>query len=356
MKKLGGRFGAAAAGLLVLLAFSELALRVLDYGPGHAPLNADPVLHHVHPKDYRYLAYSRTGEYGGFHVYFDKDGLRAAGSGTRSANAEKPADCRVAFMGDSFTEGVQVPYEDTFAGLLASVSACEVKNYGVSSYSPIFYAIQWREIVRRTSPTLVILQLYGNDIWTDEEFIARATRDAAGEPVALPDPPASAAVELLRRLYVVRVARMVQQEISWRLEDYGIGSGTAGSQREPNPDISELSSGLVQDLARDVAQSGATFVLFAVPSTRGSSISGAKVADADFSDKWKAWTEKSGVKFVDMRAAFAREAQGGRSLFFERDVHFNATGHAIVARTLCGELKAFFTARGGCSALGSSAN
>jgi lysophospholipase L1-like esterase len=258
-------------------------------------------------------------------------------------------------MGDSFTEGIQVPYEDTFAGLLASVSPCEVKNYGVSSYSPIFYAIQWREIVRRTSPTLVILQLYGNDVWTDEEFIARATRDAAGEPVALPDPSTSAAVELLRSLYAVRVARMVQQKISWRLEDYGAGGRAADLEREPNPDISELSSGLVQDLARDVVQSGSAFVLFAIPSTRGSPISGEQAADADFSDKWKAWAENSGVRFVDMRAAFAREERGGPSPFFERDTHFNATGHAIVARTLCGELKDFFTAGGGCSALGSSA-
>jgi hypothetical protein len=352
MKKLGGRFGAALVGFLTLLALSEFALRVFDYGPGHTPLNADPVLHHVHPKDYRYLAYSRTGEYGGFHVYFDKEGPRAAGPGTRAASDEKPANCRIALMGDSFTEGVQVPYEDTFAGLLASVSPCEVKNYGVSSYSPIFYAIQWREIVRRTSPTLVILQLYGNDVWTDEEFIGRATRDVAGKPVALPDPPTSAAVELLRGLYVARVARMVQQQISWWLED--AGGGTADLESEPNPEISELSSGLVQGLARDVVQSGAAFVIFAVPSTRGSPISGEQAADADFSDKWKVWAEKSGVKFVDMRAAFAREERDGHPPFFERDAHFNATGHAIVARTLCGELSAFFAAGGDCSALGSS--
>ncbi len=175
MTEVGGRFGAALVGLLILLALGELVLRVFDYGPRHAPLNADPVLHHVHPKDYGYLAYSKTGEYGGFHVYFDKDGLRAAGPEMRAANEEKPADCLVALMGDSFTEGVQVPYEDTFAGLLASVSPCEVKNYGVSSYSPIFYGIQWRDAVRQTSPSLVVLQLYGNDVWTDEEFIGRAT-------------------------------------------------------------------------------------------------------------------------------------------------------------------------------------
>jgi lysophospholipase L1-like esterase len=352
MTKVGGRFGTALVGFLILLAFGELVLRVFDYGPGHAPLNADPVLHHVHPKDYRYLAYSKTGEYGGFNVYFDKDGLRAATPEMRAAK-EKPADCRVAFMGDSFTEGVQVPYEDTFAGLLAGVTRCEVKNYGVSSYSPIFYGIQWRDAVRRTSPSLVVLQLYGNDVWTDEEFMGRAKRDAAGIPVALPEPPGYAAVEFLRHIYLGRLVRMVQQRVWWWLEDNGADSGPAYPQREPNPDISELSSGLVQQLARDVAQSGATFVLFAVPSTRGLPISGAKVAEVDFSDKWKAWAEKAGVEFVDMRAAFAREAQGGRSPFFERDVHFNAIGHALVARTLCGELSAFLVV-GDCSVLGSS--
>jgi len=130
-----------------ILALAELVLRVLDFGPGHAPLDPDRLLHHVHPKSYSYFAYSRTGEYDGFRVHYDADGWRVAAP-TKPAKV-RPG-CRIAFMGDSFTEAGQVPFEDSFVGLLATLTGCEVTNYGVASYSPIFYDIQWNTFVRQS--------------------------------------------------------------------------------------------------------------------------------------------------------------------------------------------------------------
>lgn len=49
---------------------------------------------------------------------------------------------RVLFIGDSFTEGVNVEFKDTFAGILSKEwqeKGIEVLNAGVSSYSPIIY-------------------------------------------------------------------------------------------------------------------------------------------------------------------------------------------------------------------------
>jgi hypothetical protein len=190
-----------------LLALAELVLRVLDFGPGHAPPDPDRLLHHVHPKSYSYFAYSRTGEYGGFRVHYDADGWRVAAPTKPAAKA--PPGCRIAFMGDSFTEAGQVPFEDSFVGLLATLTGCEVTNYGVASCSPIFYDIQWKTFVRQSKPALVVLQLSSNDVDTDAGMLARAVRDASGWPVALPDPADTTVRKFLRRSYLVRVAWMV---------------------------------------------------------------------------------------------------------------------------------------------------
>ena len=53
---------------------------------------------------------------------------------------------RIVFIGDSFTEGIFLEYEDTFVGMIdkeLNKKSFEVLNAGVSSYSPIIY---WRKI------------------------------------------------------------------------------------------------------------------------------------------------------------------------------------------------------------------
>jgi hypothetical protein len=53
---------------------------------------------------------------------------------------------RILFIGDSFTEGVTLNYEDTFVGIIDSTfidKKIEVLNAGRASYSPIIY---WRKI------------------------------------------------------------------------------------------------------------------------------------------------------------------------------------------------------------------
>jgi hypothetical protein len=59
---------------------------------------------------------------------------------------------RVLLLGDSFTEGIGVPYRATFAGILDSVAAqrkSEVLNAAVSSYSPVIYYRKARYLMER---------------------------------------------------------------------------------------------------------------------------------------------------------------------------------------------------------------
>jgi hypothetical protein len=330
-----------------LLGLAELALRVSDYGPGHAPLDPDKLLHHVHPKNYRYLAYSRTSEYGGFHVNFDRDGLRVGGLTSQS----EASDCRIAFIGDSFTEALQVRHEASFVGLLSKLTSCEVKNYGVGSYSPIFYAIQWENMVRHIRPSLVVLQLFSDDVTTDEKMYTRAVRDASRMVVALPDLADPTLSQLFRHSYVMRVARMLQQRLAWWLKDTFAGTARAGPWSDLNPDISKLTSDLVLQLARGTSEAGAKFVVFAIPAQRRE-IDMSPVGGSENSDKWKAWAANNGIAFVDLLEEFRREPDKAKSAFFPKDGHFNEIGHKLTARALCRGIEGFFGGRGDCADLG----
>lgn len=58
--------------------------------------------------------------------------------------AKNPKERRILLIGDSFTEGIGLPFEETFAGMLYRAGQdrsekVEVLNAGVASYSPIIY-------------------------------------------------------------------------------------------------------------------------------------------------------------------------------------------------------------------------
>ena len=53
---------------------------------------------------------------------------------TKSKNTYK-----LAIIGDSFVEGIGIPYEETFAGIINIKTIPEIANLGVSSYSPKIY-------------------------------------------------------------------------------------------------------------------------------------------------------------------------------------------------------------------------
>lgn len=56
----------------------------------------------------------------------------------------------IAFIGDSFTEAIGVPYEDSFVGLFANTyKKIKVANLGVGSYSPTIYRTKIEDFIKR---------------------------------------------------------------------------------------------------------------------------------------------------------------------------------------------------------------
>lgn len=320
-------------GTIVALLIAEFFLRALKIGYGNSPLESHSILHHVHPAGYRFLSYTPTGEYGGHEVYYDKDRL-SANPNRNYPSVNYNTTCRIAFLGDSFTEAIQVPYENSFVGVLERNSGCTIKNYGTASYSPILYLLQWRRMVKEFKPSLVVVQLYSNDISDDKTYMEMAKKNENGEIVAIPNHGKGWMITHLRKLYLMRFLRRVQLQLQWIYENRGKEQNIVAGMVEENPEISQLSAELIKTLAKEVQESGSQFILTVVPSKFRTVKRFNNYQIPQFSDKWKIFSQENSISFLDLTKPFENEAKNGLQLFFDSDIHFNENGHIIVASEL----------------------
>src|SRR5258707_9555055 len=161
-------------GLLMGLFMSEVFLRVIGY--------SFPIFYTT--DYYRGFALRRgiEGHYqreGGSYVHINSDGLR-----DREHTKAKPADTvRIAVLGDSFTEAMHVPMEQTFWSLLErKLQDCnafpgkkvEVINFGTSGYGTGQELMMLRRKVWDYSPDLVVLAFTTlNDIYDNSRALSR---------------------------------------------------------------------------------------------------------------------------------------------------------------------------------------
>lgn len=99
-----------------------------------------PVYHHTLIPNYDGIGYWGPGTY---HVCTNGSAFKDRCD--RKGITEKSFD--IAFMGDSFTEGVGMPYEQTFVGMVAAKHPeLKIANLGVVSYAPSIYLAKLREL------------------------------------------------------------------------------------------------------------------------------------------------------------------------------------------------------------------
>jgi hypothetical protein len=338
------RFKLAALFVGLALAFIvvEAGLRLSGMGFGNSPMEPDPYLHHVHPKNYRFVQEHPSGELGGFEIEYDSEGRVYAGR--NATPVEAPATCRIAIMGDSFTEGGQVPFTQTFAGLLekAARGKCQVRNYGVRSYSPAIYLVQWTRDVQPWKPDLVFLLLFGNDVREDVNYMQVAARDDKGFPTAIPGPDDGWLFAQLRRSYVARFVRMVGMKAMWAYQHGGEAQWTVGGVVEENPEWGGETPALVQEIHRRVTGAGSRLITMAVPSRYRLMGDGTIKVEGDFHQTIKQFTADRGIEFLDLYQPFSRAAAAGVPLFFLKDIHFAAEGHSLVAFTIGRQFRSYF--------------
>lgn len=325
-------FRLAAIGFSFLLAviLAEAALRLMNMGFGNSPMEPDQVLHHVHPVNYSFIQQHPSGELGGFEIEYNSEGR--VYRGRRSAITEPAnAPCRIAFMGDSFTEAGQVPFPESFSGLVeAAAPKCAVRDYGTRSYSPAIYLVQWTQVVERWNPTHTFVLIFGGDVREDETYLQDAAVDARGFPTAIHGPDDGWLTSQLRRSYVARFGRMMFNRAAWVWTYGGQQQWTVGGVVEEHPEWVGTTPRLVEELNRRVTAAGGQLTVMVVPSRYKLMGDGSIPLGSDFHDTVQAWAKDRGIGFLDLNRPFEAAAKAGKKLFFLQDIHFTAEGHQVV--------------------------
>jgi len=163
-------------GIFTGLFLGEIALRIFSYS---------------YPEFYRsdlQRGYSlRPGVSGWYSkegrsfVQINSDGLRDREHPT----AKPPGTLRIAIVGDSYAEALQVPVEDAFWSVMdRDIASCtdkskkiEVLNFGVSGYGTAQELITLREHVWKYGPDIVILAFTTSNDITDNSRILRKTNE-----------------------------------------------------------------------------------------------------------------------------------------------------------------------------------
>lgn len=333
---------AACIAAAVPLVCAEICLRIRGPMRVHGIVFPDPVLHHSHKPGGRVRIESITKEFGGFEMAFDADGCRID-PGSTAKHGHEPF--RIAMMGDSFVEAAQLAEDRSFTGRIARElkDTAWVRNYGVSSYSPAIYDLQWRTKIADWKPTHAVIMLYSNDLdpaaeVSDADYLKKAIHDERGGVSAIPG-KANPVLSLLNGLHLKwEITRAIKtakfQLTSAKTQAGGATSGFA----EPNPDMGEPTCGLLLKLETQMKRAGSKLLLTAVPS-KGRNLGRIRDDGPEFADKVKLWAAANGIEYIDLARPFREATASGVKLFFDEDIHFNEAGHELVAKVISGEVR-----------------
>jgi hypothetical protein len=260
---------------------------------------------------------------------------------------------RIAFVGDSFTEAMQVPYESTFCARLESLLnerdsmrqyICE--NYGVSATDlPDYWHRIVHDVLTGTPPDLVILCVYpGNDFqcpFPDDAFDSedRPLRDYYTNPSCSQHVIAWINIHLKFGCYVQRA-----------LLSIGSRAGSHWSQGPKkwwtDPKLAQAASlapsvrrsrSLLEAIDEECVRHGTKLCVLVVgPVTNYVALNGESPLGRILADWGLA------IPVIDV-AIRARAEPDYERLLFPVDGHLNKSGHALLAREAAPALEAVLT-------------
>ena len=328
-----------AGSIIFSLLLAELVLRILGIGYGNSPLESSSRLHHLHPANYSYFVHDPAGEYGGYSIYFDKEGYRIPDPDIQISSSTP--ERKIAFLGDSFTEGNEVSWRDSFIGLIQKANpSVAVRNFGVSSYSPILYLAQAKKELVEFQPSDVVLQIYSNDFDSDHEYLAKADNQDLTKLTGVSGDERKFAIIVLRHSYLARLIRKIQLQISYLIHtpktpevfpDEALYFDDAALKRR------ELSYQTIIEIRNQVKQLGANFYLLIIPN-KGLAMKGQCCTNDRLHQEMAKFAKENGIQFIDLGKSFGN-SKDQKLLFFPRDIHLTKEGNAEMAFAISQALK-----------------
>jgi len=313
--------------------------------------------------------------------------INSAGFRDRERSVVKPASTlRIAVLGDSMMEALQVDLEASFAALLErQLAACaafdgrkiEVLNFGVAGYGTAQQLLTYRYYAARYAPDLVVLSFFpGNDVRNNSKALEpEKTRPffVLNEGQLVEDGSFAGSAEFRRRTNLLRSTldrlrwvRLVQAAyfIKDRLEQRAAGAAALATQQGYEAGIDgavyaqpatpqwrdawTVTERLLEKLRDEVHASGAKLVLLSLStgiqehpdvSVRDAFVRAQGIEDLYYPNRRiDAWAAQLGVPTISLWQSFEAIARKDRVYFrgFPNTRmgtgHWNETGHRLAAQ------------------------
>jgi len=287
-------------------------------------------------------------------VSYNSIGMR----GPDVAARKTPGVPRVLLMGDSYVEGKHVADDEVLTAVMRRLSAeegrpLEVINLGVAGYGQGRELYLWDELGRELDPDLVILCVYVNDLRNNLEREFWEMRDGLLVETKRPDPPGRRLAYPVRKFLAAHshlyVLFLLAKEQHWSREmdletevarDFFVWTGTEEAESGWR-----LTLALLEEFDRRVRESGAEFVVVAIPSkhqvdpalwAQYAALAGADPGAFDrgaYQQRLREWSRRTGVRLIDLFDEFvARNVDN--SFYYTIDGHWNPSGHALAAELI----------------------
>ncbi|MEO5358081.1 MAG: SGNH/GDSL hydrolase family protein [Nitrospirae bacterium YQR-1] len=250
---------------------------------------------------------------------------------------------RILLAGDSFTEGVGVIYEKTFAGLLDnyfSKSDTEVFNSGVQSYSPVlyYYKLKYLMEIQGLKFDEVILFADISDIKDELRYLGfRPSKPAALQKIVF-----FLKSDIMVINYLLKKYGQIQNKIYCKqtADNATTAVQKTGNSNPINMDIvglelAKANTWRVIKLCLD-NKIKITLVIYPHP---------IDIINNDYNSaymqQWKEFSELKNVKLINLYPYFFTGAGAEETIkkyFIKDDLHWNEVGHRFVADLLIKEL------------------
>jgi hypothetical protein len=264
---------------------------------------------------------------------------------------------RVLFIGDSFTEGVGVPYEQTFVGqidtALSPVGEIEVLNASASSYSASIYYSKIRHLLENVglqfSDVVVFLDIsdikediLNYELMDDGSVVSRESLSAnepdSLEPLKLLLKQNSVTVrvlDLVKDLLTQSDWLSAESDTPWLKDLLTSPRGAWTYDESMWNDFGragqQASSLAMTKLATLLAEREISLTVVIYPWPTQILLPEGNHRHIDF---WEDWAADHDVGFVNLFPDFlslAEKRQTLQSFYIQKDIHWNAGGHEFVA-------------------------
>ncbi len=341
----------AITGLLFLAA--DFTLTHLSYRLSKTSKNSNPSLIRVASPIYHHGLMPSRAEtdytYGPFRFSLVTNSLGFRDKSTRTV-PKRSSQHRILFIGDSFTEGLGVDFEDSFVGQISehfSHKQVEVLNAAVASYCPIIYYRKLKYLIEEEGLRFneVVLFMDISDV-QDETFYHWGENESVQGPQSpwhISDAHQKGRVGYFLHLHF-RLTSYVYEKIWCVLQPRRCLRPPVGYMRARwATDALAYEAfgkkGLELSLRHmdrlwDLLQKNSIKLTLAVYPWPDQILDGE--LDSLYVSTWRNWSQDRGVTFLDFFPAFIGEEDNSETIkkyFFADDVHWNRLGHKKVADT-----------------------